>query len=47
MPWKESDPLKERTKFVLEWERLRAESLDGRVNRSSPFVLQRLPAVAG
>ena len=32
MPWKESDPLKERTKFVLEWERHWNEARGGRVN---------------
>jgi hypothetical protein len=34
MPWLSTDAMKERTKFVLEWERLRADSPDGRVNIS-------------
>ena len=31
MPWKETDPLKERTKLILEWER-RWKSQQGRVD---------------
>jgi len=34
MPWLSTDAMKERTKFVLEWERRRADSPDGRVNIS-------------
>ena len=34
MPWLSTDAMKERTKFVLEWERLREGSLDGKVNIS-------------
>jgi putative transposase len=34
MPWLATDAMKERTKFVLEWERRRADSPDGRVNIS-------------
>lgn len=34
MPWLSTDAMKERTKFVLEWERLRDESPDGKVNLS-------------
>ena len=32
MPWKESSVVKERTKFVLEWERRQDESMGGRVD---------------
>jgi len=32
MPWKATDELKERTKFVLEWERRWNESEGGQVN---------------
>ena len=34
MPWLSTDAMKERTKFVLEWERRRADSPDGKVNFS-------------
>lgn len=34
MPWLSTDAMKERIKFVLEWERLRADAPDGRVNIS-------------
>jgi putative transposase len=34
MPWLSTDAMKERTKFVLEWERLRESSPDGKVNLS-------------
>jgi putative transposase len=32
MPWKATDPMKERTKFVLEWERRWNEAEGGRIN---------------
>src|SRR6266849_4625327 len=32
MPWKATNPMKERTKFVLEWERRWNEAEGGRVN---------------
>lgn len=32
MPWKATDAMKERTKFVLEWERRREEAEGGAVN---------------
>ena len=32
MPWKATNPLKERTKFVLEWERRWNEAEGGRLN---------------
>src|SRR5215472_11155394 len=32
MPWKETEPGKERVKFILEWEQLWSEAQGGRVN---------------
>ena len=36
MPWKATDAMKERTKFVLEWERRWNEAEGGLVNMAEP-----------